>query len=269
MFECDIKRAFTSVSFYTIIAIAFIAVTYEIFDSMFAAWFVVKAPWGRMGMDSMIAFTYLLRFTLIAFFYPLLCVLPFGTSLSDEASSGIIRMVVYRSGRNRYLKVRLLSVALSGGVACAISVALIALFSLIAFPLSYDNNPDTVTALRHLSAMFANLNSYTVNTFFAFSLWQILMCFIGGCIWSVVSLGISVWFPNRYFAMVAPVVIYCACVMLAVIANGKAQFLFPVILFGDFKDIGQLWEQILFRLAWLSLGCMSYYFGGKRLMKNV
>lgn len=266
----DIKRAVCSWPFWASILIGFISATYIYYIPAIEAVFILKVPWSFCGENSLSSLAEFFGMSFLSTVLPLLCVLSFGTSVSDDTQSGMLRLLLYRSGRRRYLVSRLLSIALSGALACAVVAVLLVLVGGLVFPLvntMIGSDPDNGVYLYRASWAFQNA-IVGRETFWLYGLWKVALYFSGGFIWSVVTAGISTWLPNRYFAFAAPVVLYLVCCMMFRLVGNFAPYIAPYTLFDDTNYYGNGFMQLVVRLGWLVCGTVSYFLAGRRLVRN-
>ena len=138
------------------------------------------------------------------FFYilPLLAALPHATSYTQDRKSGFQRILVLRCGRMGYVKAKLLSVFVSGGLVAAIpQLFSLALVSLL-IPL---RNVDLMGLYRTPGVTFYKLLVSHTGLYFLFF---ILIDFIIFGIFSMISLLISLVTDIRFTAWASPFLVY-------------------------------------------------------------
>ena len=275
MFRKDLRRAMTSVGFISVILLTWFISTYEMWGSLFHAVFAMKVPWPQMGYNKMIGFFMLVNSSGVMFMFPLLCVVPFAVALSDEKESGFLRLAVYRTGRKRYMWTRMLSVCVSGGVACSLVVIILGITAYFAFPMKSDpiyyfTPEETMIFMNRISLLLQQkgMTGYESVHVYQYMVWQTLLAFIGGFILSSVSLGIAAWFSNRYFALAVPVVAYFAFLIINSLLKSFIPQIHQYTLFSDFSALSTWIAQIALRLGWLAVGIGLYSFSGRRLIYN-
>lgn len=155
-------------------------------------------------MDRLTMITYpsaLSGFTPFAAIFPLI---PYATSFVDDVQSGYIKSILMRTGMKRYAKMRIMSVAVSGGLTIFLPFLMIfAIISVIGVPTTSEN----------VSEVFLHLiwSPYvTVGGGILVMTAKLLLAFLFGAVWSLLGLLISTIVSNRYVTIIAPFVIYQA-----------------------------------------------------------
>lgn len=118
------------------------------------------------------------------FLLPLLCALPYAASFIEEYSSGLMRFAVARTGKRAYLKSKLMTVWLSGGLAVGCSILVI-----------------ITAALAGFFPVEEKQGAY-INPALLLQLLCRFFCF--GGLGAVTGLYVSVKTQNRYMAWTAP-----------------------------------------------------------------
>lgn len=117
------------------------------------------------------------------FLLPLLCAIPYAASFTEEYSSGLARFAVARTGKKPYIKSKLMTVWLSGGLTVGCGALVIISASLAAFlPMEQNQDAYINPALAALLCRF--------------------FCF--GGLGAVTGLYVSAKVQNRYMAWTAP-----------------------------------------------------------------
>ena len=203
MLKSDIKRFMTGPVFWLLILVGFVVYTSD-FLSFMAYNLIHGLP--KEGLreyvgSNLLAFYVELSTSLIGWIYPLLCIIPFFTSLVDEYSNGALRLLVYRTGREKYLWSRFVSVGLSGGLCCSIVICLSAVLTGSILPMAGTSLPEgwptperdmqIIKEFNFFYEYFQNVNQSSPSIFFIYAAHQIILNFIGGFIFAVFALGIS------------------------------------------------------------------------------
>ena len=136
------------------------------------------------------------------FVWPILAVLPFGWSYTEERKSGLFDQVVSRVGRKAYFVSKYMAVFVSGGAAVALPVLADLLVNALICPYCV---PDVVTSLTPITnGYFLSRLFYTAPWVFAF-VWCCVIFLWGGVI-ACVCLMIGMKFRHQAMALLVPFV---------------------------------------------------------------
>lgn len=149
---------------------------------------------------------------------PILCALPYTSAFLDDLGSNFYRAYLPRSGKRKYIRARIMSTALSGGLALFLGAVLIAAVFGIAFlpsevtkelpemavqggmlPATEDGSAEVLMAEQSFVGV--------VVTAFAF--------FLNGALWSLAGAILCTVTMNKYVAYASPFVLYYVLVILA------------------------------------------------------
>lgn len=148
-----------------------------------------------------------LFFTLL----PLLAVLPYGRSFSQERQCGYLKVIIPRCGRTKYFSAKFIAVFLSGGTAVVIPQVLSLMINSLVFPavkpsVLYDqyfgfSHESMMAALAHTHPMI-----YTI----------IYLCidFVFSGLYACLSISASFFFRQRLAPLVVPFLILTGADML-------------------------------------------------------
>ena len=212
-------------------------------------------------MDRLTMITYpsaLSGFTPFAAIFPLI---PYATSFVDDLQSGYIRSILMRTGIRRYSRMRILSVALSGGLTIFLPFFMIfAIITIIGVPTTTDN----------VSEVFLDLiwSPYvTVGGGILVMAAKLLLAFLFGAVWALFGLLISTIVSNRYVTIIAPFVIYQALWILM-----PPQVNPLIFLRGDLgatnSFIGSYWFVVLLQCTIITILSAATAYGIKRKVIN-
>ncbi|MCM1181529.1 MAG: hypothetical protein NC347_14845 [Clostridium sp.] len=130
-------------------------------------------------------------------------VLAYATGFCEEYQSGYYRMIFSRMTPFRFGKVRIITVALSGGVMFAVPIAFVCIaafaFGIPGIPKGSDEG--MLQGMVMLTYIKKYGDWYIV-------VGKTVLGFLFGCVWALVGLAFAVWIPNRYVALIAPFVLY-------------------------------------------------------------
>ena len=127
-------------------------------------------------------------------------VLAYATRFCEEYQSGYYRMIFSRMSPTRFGRIRICSVALSGGVMLAVPIASACI---MAYILGVPGVPDE--GLLDKTIMLTYIVKYG-DWYIAIG--KTVLGFLFGCVWALVGFAFAVWIPNRYVALIAPFVLY-------------------------------------------------------------
>jgi len=129
--------------------------------------------------------------------------LAYAARFCEEYHSGYLGMIMARTGHKNFARVRICTVALSGGVMLAVPVGAVCLIAyatgMHGVPSGWDEGLLSVSLIPHYIEAYGD--------------WFVLVgktvCgFLGGALWALVGLAFAVWIRNRYVAVLAPFVLY-------------------------------------------------------------
>ena len=108
----------------------------------------------------------------------------------------------------KFALTRIVTVALSGGTMLAIPFIIVLsiayCFGIPGIPTGSDEGLMAGTALMFYIENYGEWYIF---------LWKVILGFLFGCIWALAGLAFAVWLPNKYVALIAPFVLYEACLL--------------------------------------------------------
>lgn len=131
--------------------------------------------------------------------FPLLAVLPTGTSYREERSCGYYQLLQTKMTKVRYLTLKLILSALAGAMVLGVP-------NLCYFLLTILVKGTAITGQSNVALCFLT-NLYVVNPV-AYGGVLVINSAICGGIFSILGIGISAWISNKYLAMIIPFA-YC------------------------------------------------------------
>lgn len=146
-------------------------------------------------------------------FLPVFPVLGYASRFCEEYGSGYYRLILARIKPQKFVQVRSISVALSGGVIVALPYLLICLAAVAleapgvadANSLGLDASGVNVLRVEADIEMVVIGQTYGVGVMVAV---KVLLGFLFGAAWALVGLAFAVWMPNKYVSLIAPFVLY-------------------------------------------------------------
>lgn len=137
-------------------------------------------------------------------FAAVFCALPFAASFCDDYNSGNYLYIISRSGTKKYVAIKSLSVALSGGVTMAgIMLGTIIFCGVLA---DSPDTPEKISFMRNSIWVRSGI-IYIANGYF-YLFMRVLFAFLFGCVWASVGLLVSIVYTNKYVAYISPFVVY-------------------------------------------------------------
>lgn len=129
--------------------------------------------------------------------------LAYATVFCEEYGHGYLRMILHRTGQKRFIRVRITTVAVSGGLMMALPVTIVCLIAYIGSAHGIPTGSDE--GLLEGTKIIAAIEQYGD--------WYILvgkalLAFQFGALWALVGLAFAVWIPNRYVGLLAPFILY-------------------------------------------------------------
>lgn len=193
LFMLDLKRSFLNIGF----AVGICFVFAILFPPLF---FDSPLDGSRSYLHTLGNVFHASGFTPIAPAFP---VLAYATIFCEEYQSGYLRMIVSRAGFKNFARVRITTVALSGGAMLAVPIGIVCLIAhatgMHGLPTGIDEGLLRGSAILYYAETFGD--------------WFVLLCkvilgFLGGALWALVGLCFAVWITNRYVALLAPIILY-------------------------------------------------------------
>ncbi len=214
----DMKRSFLNIGFFIGLAAAAVlllvtAVTGAPLDRTRSSYHILFNLFGASG------------FTPFAAVFP---VLAYATNFCEEYHSGYYRMIFARMSPVRFGGLRIINVALSGGMMMAVPIAIACIlaytFGIPGVPRGSDEGLLDGTILITYVVKYGD---------WYIAAGKIMLGFLFGSVWALMGFMFAVWIPNRYVALIAPFVLYESMW----IALDRMPYLNPIrLLRGD--DIG-------------------------------
>lgn len=130
-------------------------------------------------------------------------VLAYATEFCGEYQSGYYRMIFARMSPMQFGRIRILTVALSGGVMLAVPIAIACMaaytFGVPGVPQGSDKGLLEGTIILTYVKKYGDWYIAVGKT---------VLGFLFGCVWALIGLAFAVWTANRYVALIAPFVLY-------------------------------------------------------------
>ena len=189
----DMKRSFLNAGFFA--GMAFVA-------ALLTAAVATGTPPGRIRSSYYILFNVFgaSEFGPFAAVFP---VLAYATRFCEEYQSGYYRMIFSRMSPVRFGRIRICSVALSGGVMLAVPIASTCIMAYILGVPGVPQGSDE--GLLDGTIMLTYIVKYG-DWYIAIG--KTVLGFLFGCVWALMGFLFAVWIPNRYVALIAPFVLY-------------------------------------------------------------
>ena len=146
-------------------------------------------------------------------FLPVFPVLGYAPRFCSEYESGYYRLILARMKTREYARVRITSVALSGGAIVAIPYLLVCLAAVVlqapvlenVNSLGLDASGVNLLRVPEDLEMVVIGQTYGIGVMVAV---KVLLGFLFGAAWALVGLAFAVWMPNKYVSLIAPFVLY-------------------------------------------------------------
>lgn len=192
VFLQDLKRSFLNKGF----LVGLLAVTWILVDAVF------QAPLNRTRSS----YFMLANVEAASGFGPFAAVFPslaYASVFCEEYNSGYLKMIFSRMSSKKFGIIRIITVALSGGVMLAvpicISCSMIYYFGIPGVPTGSDEGMlDGLMMLSYIK----NYGDWYIFV------WKVILGFLFGCMWALAGLAFAVWIPNKYVSLIAPFVLY-------------------------------------------------------------
>ena len=139
------------------------------------------------------------------FLAALLATLPFTDSFQEDYNQGFLRLIVQRVSFHKYLKAKVLIVALTGGISLLLTVLIVFLAGLSS-PVNWNIISGSTSSSFLLDIPQGPLGFlYTLNPFL-YLLYLLVSVFGFGAGCALLGLAISTFIRNRYVILAAPLV---------------------------------------------------------------
>lgn len=182
-------------------------------------------------------------------------VLAYASVFCEEYHSGYLRMILHRSGFARFLRVRTVTVACSGGVVIAVPVAVVCMIDYVggAHGIPTGSDEGLLTGSLVIEAITRYGDWYVIAG-------KVLLGFLFGALWALVGFAFAVWIPNRYVSLLAPFILYDALWLLI----GYQPFNPAYLLSGDDVGHGNYPLAVLIDLFYIGVVLSVIYAGIRR-----
>lgn len=186
-------------------------------------------------------------------FGPFAAVFPamgYSSQFAQEYNSGYLKMITSRMSWKQYGRIRILSVGLSGGLIMAVPFSVLMVY---AYVVGVHEVPEFVKGF----VMGWYLENY--GSGYVLGL-KVLLGFLFGVMFSLISLAFAVWSANRYVAMIAPFILYEALWALLPL---KVMFLNPIYMVrGD--DLNSYPLSAGMEILYIAAAVIAVWMGMKR-----
>ena len=182
-------------------------------------------------------------------------VLAYASVYCEERGSGYLRMILHRSGFMRFMKVRAVTVACSGGLVIALPVTAVCLLVYLGGAPGLPTGSDTelLSGSRILEAIVTYGDWYVIAG-------KAVLGFLFGALWALVGFAFAVWIPNRYVSLLAPFILYDTLWLFI----GFKSYNPLELLSGDDVDHGNYPLAVLIGLFYIAIAVSVIYAGIRR-----
>lgn len=179
-------------------------------------------------------------------------VLAYASVYCEEHGSGYLQMILHRSGRGKFIKVRAATVACSGGLLIALPVTLVCLIVYIGGAPGMPAGSDSgiLAGSKIIEAIAKYGDWYVVGG-------KAVLGFLFGALWALAGFAFAVWIPNRYVCLLAPFILYDALWLFI----GYRPFNPVYLLAGDDVGHGNYPLAVFFDLLYTAAAVSAIYAG--------
>lgn len=202
----------------------------------------------------------------ISLLFPFCAALPYSLNQVDDIETASIYLQGIRCSIKRYAFCKMVSAAVSGGLATALAFILHALlWNIIALPSSPATNPCHEVGFAQ-GVLYADWYGVAYGLP-AYLYWSVAI-FICGGLWAVIGLATAAWIPDRIVTMTVPVGIYYLW------TYGLLYYAFgwripnPSALYNDGLTMTKLLNALLTDAVVLLLAGIVYYIGIRRRFRH-
>lgn len=146
--------------------------------------------------------------SLFCLFAPVLAVIPAATIYCEDCNSGLIRLIMNRSTKKKYIYETIICSAISGGLAVALPCFLTEVLFMFYGKWNVEANKIHDYSTVFDESVYANFQYLWGGI--ALALFILLLNFLFGALWSNVGLLVSAITQNKYLTLVVPFAIYFA-----------------------------------------------------------
>ena len=149
-----------------------------------------------------------LGYTLFFMLYPLLAILPYGHSFSEEVRSGYVKVIMPKCGRKNYFLAKTIAAFLSGGAAIVIPSAISLLLCAMVFPAAKPNVIyDQYFQLGHENMLAGLGNTHPL----IYMLFYLFIDFVYAGLYACLSIVVVFFFKQRFSSVIIPFLFALGC----------------------------------------------------------
>ena len=177
----------------------------------------------------------------------------------QEHGSGYLWMILHRTGFPDFVKVRVATVACSGGLLIALPVIIVCLIVYIggAHGLPTGTDSGIISRSRILEAIAVYGDWYVI-------IGKAILGFLFGALWALVGFAFAVWIPNRYVSLLAPFILYDALWLFIGFKSYNPAYL----LSGDDVNRGNYPLAVFIDLVYMAIAVLMIYVGIRQERKG-
>lgn len=217
--KTDFKRAFTGWGFVAGICGLCIAAFFGVFEQILPVFQGQMAEGLPQGFTIELVFA-ALRSDVVLLVMPILCALPFTPAFLDDFKSRYLRSYLPRSGKQPYVRAKVVTTALSGGLALVLGILLTLLvFSLLFLPMEVP--PEQPQMSEYEQQMLEWYGGGEEEAASGMQMHVIPLVekltgfFLCGCMWSLVGGLLATITMSKYMAYASPFILYYVLVILS------------------------------------------------------
>lgn len=145
--------------------------------------------------------------SIMALVFPIIACIPYAASYAEEKVSGYLNYVIIKVNKKKYIRTKILSCALSGGLAVGVPALVFLIACIWCKGTQLSSTQSEYYYITHAVGLFDRSPIF-------YCLLYVLNFFLCGAIFALIGLAVSVYINNKYLIHIIPFAIYILLAML-------------------------------------------------------